>query len=116
MSDTQKVYSSRLGRLCPTCEKPIADCHCKASKPMPTGDGIVRVRKELKGRNGKPMITIAGLLLSENELQAIAKTLKQKFATGGSVKNGIIEIQGDKRDEIVVELKKKGFTVKISGG
>lgn len=88
----------------------------KAPEQTPQGDGIVRIRRETKGRKGKGVMTINGLLLKEKELKALAKELKKLVGCGGAVKDGIIEIQGDKRDVIKAHLEKKGHTVKLAGG
>jgi translation initiation factor 1 len=111
--DTPLVYSTERGRLCPSCELPVAQCRCLKSKPLPKGDGIVRVARETAGRKGKCVTTITGATLDP---EALAKQLKQKCGSGGTVKNGVIEIQGDHRDIVVTELHKLGFTVKRSGG
>ena len=79
-------------------------------------DGVLKVRRETKGRKGKGVITIAGISGTDQELKKIAATLKKKCGTGGAVKEGVIEIQGDKRDVIKAELEKLGFSVKFSGG
>ena len=80
------------------------------------GDGIVRIRRETKGRKGKGVTTLSGFSMSESELKVLAKQLKQKCSTGGTVKDGMIEIQGDHREILKVELKKRGLTAKLAGG
>ena len=82
----------------------------------PRGDGIVRVRRETQGRGGKTVTTVAGVGLPEAELRELAGELKRRCGTGGSVKDYVIELQGDHRDAIVAELEKRGFTVKLAGG
>lgn len=79
-------------------------------------DGIVRIHRETKGRNGKGVSIITGLTLSEVDLNEAAKKLKQHCGTGGTVKNGCIEIQGDQREKIKLWLEKHGHTVKLAGG
>jgi len=86
------------------------------SPRAPRGDGIVRVRRETQGRGGKTVTTVAGVGLPEAELRELAGELKRRCGTGGSVKDYVIEIQGDHRDAIVAELEKRGFTVKLAGG
>lgn len=100
------VYSTETGRIKPEEPKPTA----------PKGDGIVRIRRETAGRNGKGVTTITGVLLEESKLKELAKALKTTCGVGGSVKDGVIEIQGDQRDKIKAELEKRGFTVKLAGG
>jgi translation initiation factor 1 len=67
-------------------------------------------------RNGKTITVVLGLLLREPELAAVGKQLKQKCGSGGTVKDGMIEIQGDHRDAVVAWLEAKGHTVKLAGG
>jgi translation initiation factor 1 len=114
--NSRLVYSTEQGRMCPGCGRSIDKCICPRKKAMPPSDGIVRVGKETKGRKGKGMTLITGLALEPAELKILAKQLKQKCGTGGTVKNGIIEIQGDHRDLLMEELKKQGWKVKQSGG
>ncbi len=82
----------------------------------PKGDGVVRVRRETQGRGGKTVTTISGVSLASDALLALASELKRRCGTGGSVKDHVIEIQGDHRPAIVAELEKRGFTVKLAGG
>lgn len=82
----------------------------------PEGDGIVRISRQTKGRKGKGVTLINGLLLTEEELKALAKELKQHCGVGGAVKSGVIEIQGDQRDSLLAVLKDKGFNAKLAGG
>ncbi len=112
------VYSTDQGRLCPDCQQAIDQCRCRklASDTIPAGDGIVRIQRETKGRKGKGVTLVTGVPLAEKELKALAKQLKQRCSTGGSVKNGVIEIQGDQRDTLKQLLQEQGFTVKLSGG
>ena len=110
------VYSSESGRICPHCERAIADCACRKSPRADRGDGIVRVRREVKGRRGKTVTAISGVPLPEDELRALAGDLKRRCGTGGSAKDGVIEIQGDHRDALVGFLRERGYTVKLAGG
>lgn len=88
----------------------------KTVKTAPTGDGIIRLHRETKGRKGKGVVLIKGLELTEKELKLLAKDIKKRTGTGGAVKNFVIEIQGDQRDLIKEILVKKGYNVKLSGG
>jgi translation initiation factor 1 len=116
-TNSRLVYSSESGRICPKCKNPIAGCVCsKSVATLPSGDGVVRVGRETKGRKGKGMTLITGVPLPTDELKKLAKELKQKCGTGGTLKDGIIEIQGDHRDALIEMLKDKGWTVKRSGG
>jgi len=110
------VYSSAHGRICARCGEPVARCRCTKKPRAERGDGNVRVRREVKGRRGKPMTVISGLPLAGEELRALASALKRRCATGGSVKEGEIEIQGDHRDLLVGELEERGYSVKRAGG
>lgn len=101
--------------MCPSCQQAIGQCICKNEQPK-TGDGIVRVSLETKGRKGKGVTLIKGLIMSDAELKQLAKKLKQRSSTGGAVKEGVIEIQGDQRMLMIELLQKEGFTVKKSGG
>ncbi|MCK9563441.1 MAG: stress response translation initiation inhibitor YciH, partial [Bacteroidales bacterium] len=82
----------------------------------PAGDGIVRIRRETSGRKGKGVTTVSGVPIDDKALEQLAKQLKQLCGTGGTVKEHIIEIQGDHRDKIREALQKQGFTVKLAGG
>lgn len=112
------VYSTVQGRMCPTCGRAAAECICAALKAdtIPPGDGIVRVSRQTKGRKGKAVTLITGVPVNENELHRLAKQLKRKCGAGGTVKDRVIEIQGDHRDTLVDELRKQGYTVKRAGG
>ncbi|MCP4024290.1 MAG: translation initiation factor Sui1 [Desulfobacteraceae bacterium] len=110
------VYSTQFGRMCPRCNKPKSKCRCRKKETIPAGDGIVRLMRDKKGRKGKGVTLITGVLLGNEELKILAKSLKKKCGSGGSIKKGIIEIQGDHRDALEKELKVLGFKVKRSGG
>jgi len=109
------VFSTEQGRMCPECRNPVSECSCGEPTP-PTGDGVVRVSRETKGRKGKGVTLVTGIPLDAKALKAFAKVLKAKCGTGGTVKDGIVEIQGDQRDILVPLLQAEGWTVKRSGG
>lgn len=109
------VYSTDSGRHCPACEQPQDSCIC-AAQPLNSGDGIARVRRESKGRGGKTVTTIQGLILTLDELKNLTAALKKRCGCGGSLKDGVIEIQGDQVQLLIEELEKRGFTAKKSGG
>ena len=116
-TNSRLVYSSQSGRICPKCKEPNAGCACsKSAATLPSGDGVVRVGRETKGRKGKGMTLISGVPLPTDELKKLAKELKQKCGTGGTLKDGVIEIQGDHRDALIEMLKARGWMVKRSGG
>lgn len=116
------VYSTETGKICPECGKPVKDCKCfgknkkKAAGLNIKNDGIVRLMRETKGRKGKGVTIITGLDLDEKDLKLLAKKLKQKCGTGGSVKDNKIEIQGDSREVLKKELENEGYRVKLAGG
>ncbi len=103
--ESRLVYSTDAGRIKETVSE----------QPIDT-DGIVRIRRETKGRKGKGVTTVSGVGLAEAELKTLAKQLKQKCSTGGTVKDGVIEIQGDHREKLKTELEKLGHNVKLAGG
>lgn len=110
------VYSTGPGRMCPRCSLPVDRCSCKRDSPAASGDGIVRIGRETKGRKGKGVTVVSGIALPASELEGLATRLKKRCGSGGTVRAGIIEIQGDHRDLLVAELGRLGFKVKRSGG
>jgi len=120
MDNSRLVYSTESGKICSSCQKPVSKYTCKKKKPRSQTnikyDGIIRIQREVKGRKGKTVTTLSGFLITDAELKNLATRLKRRCGTGGSVKDGVIIIQGDHRDTLVVELKNQGFNVKISGG
>jgi len=109
------VYSTDSGRMCPVCRQSMAQCSCKAAA-LPTGDGIVRVSRETKGRGGKAVTVVKGVLLDMAALAELGKQLKAACGTGGTVKDGVIEVQGDHCERVIELLKARGHTVKRAGG
>jgi translation initiation factor 1 len=107
MNDSRLVYSTDTGRIkVKTVSLPNS----------PKGDGIVRIRKETKGRKGKGMSIIDGLEMSEADLKKLCTELKKQCGCGGAVKGFSIEIQGDVRDKLKQILETKGKRVKLAGG
>jgi translation initiation factor 1 len=109
------VYSTDAGRHCPECGKPVDACICKSTL-IAEGDGIARVRRESKGRGGKTVTTVTGVPLALDDLKELATSLKRRCGTGGALKDGIIEIQGDHVEVLIAELIKQGYKAKKSGG
>jgi len=108
------VYSTESGRMCPDCRQPIADCTCKATA-APKGDGMVRVSLNTKGRGGKSVTVVKGLALDPVALALLGKQLRTACGSGGTVKDGVIEVQGDHCDLIMETLKKHGHQPKRAG-
>jgi translation initiation factor 1 len=104
--DSRLVYSTETGRIKQSSE----------SKQTVITDGIIRISRETKGRKGKGVTLISGFDLTPNDLKALAKKLKKICSTGGTIKDGIIEIQGDHRELLKSQLEKMGHTVKLAGG
>ncbi|QFH71760.1 stress response translation initiation inhibitor YciH [Enterobacter sp. E76] len=104
--NSRLVYSTDTGRI----DEP------KAQPERPKGDGIVRIQRQTSGRKGKGVCLITGIDQDDATLNKIAAELKKKCGCGGAVKDGIIEIQGDKRDLIKTLLEAKGMKVKLAGG
>lgn len=102
------VYSTESGRIKPQKDKP--------APPAENKDSVVRLKKESKGRGGKGVTLVTGLPLDEDGLKRLAKELKQLCGTGGTVKDGVIEIQGEQREKLKPALEAHGYKVKIAGG
>jgi translation initiation factor 1 len=110
------VYSTETGRMCPDCRKPLSDCSCKsAAKAKPVGDGNVKVSRESKGRGGKTVTLVRGLPLAADELAALGKQLRSACGSGGTAKDGVLEIQGDHCERVIAELTKLGHKPKRVG-
>lgn len=113
------VYSTEQGKTCPDCRESVNNCQCESvneQQRLATLDGIVRIRRETSGRKGKGVTTISGIPLTDAELKTLAKTLKKRCGTGGAVKDGVIEIQGDHRETLQQALTSLGYQVKLAGG
>ncbi len=113
------VYTTEAGRICPGCGQPSAQCVCKANAAKLVGasvSGLVRVSRETKGRGGKAVTLVKGVALNAQELEALGKKLKTACGSGGTVKDGVIEVQGDHVERLVTWLKAQGFQAKRAGG
>ncbi|MCR6651129.1 MAG: stress response translation initiation inhibitor YciH [Cellvibrionaceae bacterium] len=111
MKDSSRlVYSTETGRVKQPKTSP------NPTAPVPGPDSVVRLLRESKGRGGKGVTLITGLPLDQESLKNLAKELKQFCGTGGTVKDGVIEIQGEQREKLKPFLENKGFKVKIAGG
>ncbi len=110
------IYSTGVGSLCPNCRRPVRECVCPKGAPGAAKPGVVRVGREVKGRAGKGVTTVTGLPMSLSDIESLSTKLKKRCGSGGTVREGVIEIQGDHRDVIVAELIKLGWQAKKSGG
>src|ERR1700730_12275037 len=112
-------FLTESGRVttCPTCGLPFKTCRCSQSAhPTRKNDGIVRVMRDRKHRGGKTVTVIDGVMGSEAELTTLAQQLKKLCGSGGTVKDGNIEIQGDHCDKLMTKLTAMGYKVKRAGG
>ena len=109
------VYSTEAGRMCPGCRQPLAQCSCGAPV-LPKVDGAVRVSRQTKGRGGKTVTLVRGVPLAAEALEQLGKQLRTACGAGGTVRDGVIEVQGDHADRIVGLLQAQGHSVKRSGG
>jgi len=121
------VYSSEAGRICPACGRKISVCDCRGkgarariaardeAEAERASDGVVRVGRSTKGRGGKVVTTISGVPGGDEARKALAAELKRACGTGGSVKDGVIEIQGEHAETLAAELARRGFKVKRAG-
>ena len=101
--------------MCPACRRPVAQCTCRQAAP-PSGDGVVRVSRETKGRGGKAVTVVRGVALPVDQLADLGKHLRTACGSGGTVKDGVIEVQGDHADRVVELLTARGHRVKRAGG
>lgn len=111
------VYSTNPNTpvLCPRCGK--NPCRCQPrKKSLPPEQQVAHIRREKKGRRGKTVTVIYNLQLKPEELKSLGKHLKRACGTGGTVKDGNIEIQGDHRDKVAAELEALGYKTKFTGG
>ena len=110
------VYSTDSGRMCPSCRHALAQCSCASKPKSPAGDGVPRVSRETKGRGGKAVTLVRGLDLDAEQLAALGKQLRTACGSGGTVKDGVIEVQGDHCERITELLRAQGRNVKRAGG
>lgn len=117
MSESRLVYSSSGSPTCRGCHKPLRKCRCHpAGSKKGAAEQVIKIGRETKGRKGKGVTLISGLPLSEVDLKILAKQLKALCGSGGTIKNGVIEIQGDHRERLKPHLEKQFKQVKLAGG
>lgn len=102
--------------MCPTCRHPVAQCRCRTAPPPPRGDGIVRVGREKQGRGGKTVTVVRGLDLEADALAAWGRALRSACGSGGTTKDGVVEVQGDHVERVIALLQAQGRIVKRVGG
>ena len=114
------VYSTDAGgRVCPGCGQALGACECAQraqAARLAAGDGVARVSREVSGRGGKTVTVVRGLPLDDAALGALTKALKAACGSGGTLKDGVIEIQGDHRDRVCTLLAARNLKVKRAGG
>ena len=111
------VYSTEQGgRTCPVCRRAKTACACGSAAAAPVGDGNVRVSRESKGRAGKTVTLVRGLPLDAAALEALGKRLRSACGTGGTVREGVLELQGDHRERVVAWLQQEGWRAGLAGG
>lgn len=116
MKNSKLVYSTETGAYCPKCQFKKAKCRCASQPTSAEPSQVVKIERQTKGRKGKGVSLITGLSLEANAIKQLAKLLKQTLGCGGSVKQGVIEIQSDDRQKIQLLLAKQGIQAKIAGG
>lgn len=116
IDDRPTVYSTDpdFAKRCPNCKSD--PCRCRKPTSLPPSQQTAGIIRERKGRGGKTVTIVRDLQLKPDDLKALAKELKQVCGTGGTVKDGTIEIQGDHREKITEKLKSLGYKTKWIGG
>lgn len=115
MGASRLVYSTDRGPACPVCRQPAERCACRPEGSRAAG-GVVRVRRERKGRGGKTVTAISGVPEEAASIKRLAAELKRRCGSGGTVRDGVIEIQGDHAQALLEDLRARGYSVKQSGG
>ncbi len=111
------VYSTEGGRVCEACRQPLTACQCAAlQKTQVRGDGRVRVSREVTSRGGKTVTVVRGLALTDEQIAALGKRLRNACGAGGTAKDGVVEVQGDHVERVLALLAKEGLNAKRGGG
>lgn len=108
------VYSTETGRTCPECRQALAQCACKGAQVI--GDGNVKVARSTRGRGGKCVTLVTGVALDAAALAVLGKQLRAACGSGGTVKDGVIEVQGDHCERVMALLQQQGLRPKRAGG
>ncbi len=116
MSNSRLVYSTQGNSNCTKCGKTLHKCKCPRPTNSHQSGGVIRISKETKGRKGSGVTIVKGVKGSPSELKQIARNLKSQCGVGGTVKDGVIEIQGDQRQLIRDIFETTGEKVKLVGG
>ncbi len=110
-SESRTVWSSEQGD-----QRRQSENKTVLSQSLPPQQQTAYLHRDSKGRGGKGVTLVKNLVLTESDLNALAKTLKQAVGSGGTVKEGVIEIQGEQREKIAEVLRRLGYKVKMAGG
>lgn len=103
------VYSTEGGRMCPACRHPLGECQCRNANPPSKAAGKVRVSRESKGRGGKTVTLVHGLALEPIALAVLARELRNACGCGGTLKDGVVEVQGEHVDRVTALLRARGL-------
>lgn len=115
-SASRLVYSTDAGTICPDCRQSVTACVCKKRSVRAASDGVVRVSRQSKGRGGKTVTRVEGLPLDDAALAQLGKQLRSACGSGGTVKAGVVEVQGDHCDKVIEALKLGGYAPRRTGG
>jgi translation initiation factor 1 len=115
-AERRVVYSTGIGRVCPQCGRPATDCSCRRQPQSVKQDGTIRISRDRRRRRGKTVTVVEGVPGSASAVEALAGTLKRLCGSGGTVKDGVIEIQGDHREAVAAKLNELGYRTKFAGG
>lgn len=117
MSNARLVYSSSGNNQCPRCGKELRKCKCPSQQPDTTASKqSVLIQRQSKGRGGKQVTVVTGLMLRKSDMSSLLKALKSNCGSGGTLKGSNLEIQGDVREQVLKLLTERGIEAKISGG
>lgn len=109
-NNSHTVWSSNQG------DQRKKEQRAPVTKSLPPQQQTAYLHRESGGRGGKVVSVVKKLVLSEDDMKSLAKKLKQECGTGGTIKDGMIEIQGEHRQKMADVLQRLGYKVKIAGG